>query len=580
MGEYKESVEGLVKMVQRKQLRLPAMQRKYVWRGTRVRDLLDSLYRGYPSGTILVWANREPVPVRDMAIAQNEEHNGDYQLLLDGQQRITSLSAILRGEPLFVKGRKRPLDILFNLDHPDKLEVVTEVDDDDDNRDEDEEDEDIGTVAGDDDADLDEDELNARMRKLTFVVASKRLKQQPNWVSVTEVLQTDAHDADILERLGVESLRDPRHKKYSARLQQLRRIKDYTYNIHVLDEKLSYEEVTEIFVRVNSLGAKLRSSDLAMAQITAKWRDALDHFNAYAERCADARFPVEHGTLVKNLVSQITGQSKFNSIGSIKDGAFKAHWKASTESFDRAIDFLKHNAGIDHPAMLSSPFLLITLACLFARKERLKPSEERRLCYWVLVANAKGRYSRGSSESLLNQDLVAINSKEGPDLEQLLKNLSVQFGRLDIQPGDLAGRNPRSGLFRTMFLVFRANGAKDWFTQGAIAVAQQSRKHQLQFHHIFPKARLRELGYKSGLINDICNLAFIGGHTNRKLMTTEPAKYIPKLIEEHGRGAFRSQAIPTDERVLKLDQYEEFLEKRRVMVAGALNTYLEAIRRG
>jgi hypothetical protein len=241
---------------------------------------------------------------------------------------------------------------------------------------------------------------------------------------------------------------------------------------------------------------------------------------------------------------------------------------------------LKHNAGIDHPAMLSSPFLLITLACLFDRKEHLKPSEERRLCYWVLVANAKGRYSRGSSESLLNQDLVAINSKEGPDLEQLLKNLSVQFGRLDIQPGDLAGRNPRSGLFRTMFLVFRASGAKDWFTQGAIAVAQQSRKHQLQFHHIFPKARLRELGYKSGLINDICNLAFIGGHTNRKLMTTEPAKYIPKLIEEHGRGPFRAQAIPTEERVLKLDQYEEFLEKRRVMVAEALNNYLDSIKRG
>jgi hypothetical protein len=378
----------------------------------------------------------------------------------------------------------------------------------------------------------------------------------------------------------VESLRDPRHKKYSSRLQQLRRIKDYTYNIHVLDEDLSYEEVTDIFVRVNSLGAKLRSSDLAMAQITAKWRDALDHFNAYADRCAEARFPVEHGTLVKNLVSQITGQSKFNSIGSIRENAFQLHWKRSTESFDRAIDFLKHNAGIDHPAMLSSPFLLIALACLFDRQEHLSPAEERHLCYWVLMANVKGRYSRGSSESLLNQDLAAINSNEGPDLDQLLNNLSVQFGRLDIQPADLTGRNPRSGLFRTMFLVFRAHGAKDWFTQGAIAVAQQSRKHQLQFHHIFPKARLRELGFKSGLINDICNLAFIGGHTNRKLMTTEPARYISELIEKHGPGAFLAQAIPTEERLLKLDQYERFLEERRRMVAGALNAYLDGIRKG
>jgi hypothetical protein len=391
-------------------------------------------------------------------------------------------------------------------------------------------------------------------------------------------LQTDAHDEQIMERLGVKNWHDPRYKKYAARLQQLRRIKEYSYNIHVLDEKLSYEEVTEIFVRVNSLGAKLRSSDLAMAQITAKWRDALDHFNAYADRCADARFPVEHGTLVKNLVSQITGQSRFNSIGSIKDGTFKAHWKASTESFDRAIDFLKNNVGIDHPAILSSPFLLIALACLFNTKEHLTPEEERTLRYWVVVANAKGRYSRGSSETLLNQDLVSIIN--GPDLGQLLKNLSIQFGRLDIQPSDLMGRNSRSGLFRTMFLVFRANGAKDWFTQGAIAVAQQSRKHQLQFHHIFPKAKLRALGLKSGLINDICNLAFIGGHTNRKLMVTEPGVYMGKLIDEQGQATFIAQAIPTEPQLLTLDNYEKFLEQRRETVAQALNKYLTDIQIG
>lgn len=77
------------------------------------------------------------------------------------------------------------------------------------------------------------------MRKLTFVVASKRLKQQPNWVSVTEVLLSDARDAGINPRtVGVQNFHDPRYKKYAARLQQLRRIKDYPYNIHVLDDQL------------------------------------------------------------------------------------------------------------------------------------------------------------------------------------------------------------------------------------------------------------------------------------------------------------------------------------------------------
>jgi hypothetical protein len=578
MGEYKDSVEGLVKKVKRKQLRLPAMQRRYVWRATRVRDLLDSLYRGYPSGTILVWANRDPVPVREMAVKQDKASGGQYELLLDGQQRLTSLAAILTGEPLYVRGRKRPLDILFNLEHPDKVEFAMDVDDDGEDVDDDEEADDPVKLADEEDADLDEDEMSARLRKLTFVVASKRLKQQPNWVSVTDVLISDAQDADIMERLGVHSMRDPRYKKFASRLQQLRSIKDYEYNVHVLDEKLSYEEVTDIFVRVNSLGAKLRSSDLAMAQITAKWRDALTHFDAYADRCTEAKFPVEHGILVKNLVSQITGQSKFNGIGTIKEEVFKSHWKPSIDSFDRAIDFLKNNVGIDHPAMLSSPFLLITLACLFRKKERISPKEERTLRHWVVVANAKGRYSRGASESLLNQDLVSITS--GPDLGQLLNSLAVQFGRLDIQPVDLLGRNQRSGLFRTMFLVFRSKGAKDWFTQGTISVSQQSKKHQLQFHHIFPKARLRAMGLKPALVNDICNFAFIGGHTNRKLLTTPPAQYIPKLLEEHGPAAFKLQSIPTESRFLPLENYEKFLDERRKRVAAALNDYLEDIRKG
>src|SRR4051812_15694202 len=120
MARAEATVEELVGMIERGELRLPEMQRRYVWRSARVRDLMDSLYRGYPSGAILVWESDEPMPEGEFAIGQQKNPYSTSRLLLDGQQRLTSLSAVIRGEPVTVRGRKRPIDLLFNLEHPDE----------------------------------------------------------------------------------------------------------------------------------------------------------------------------------------------------------------------------------------------------------------------------------------------------------------------------------------------------------------------------------------------------------------------------------------------------------------------------
>lgn len=99
------SVREMVDMIDRGELRLPELQRRYVWPATRVRDLLDSLYRGYASGAILVRETTEDTPSRDLAIEQRVSAFGSHKLLLDGQQRLTSLSAVLRGEPLKFRNR-------------------------------------------------------------------------------------------------------------------------------------------------------------------------------------------------------------------------------------------------------------------------------------------------------------------------------------------------------------------------------------------------------------------------------------------------------------------------------------------
>ena len=570
MAKAEASVEELVSMIERGELRLPEMQRQYVWRSTRVRDLLDSLYRGYPSGAILLWETDEAVPLQDFAVSQSTNPYQSTRLLLDGQQRLTSLSAVIRGEPVSVRGRRRPIDLLFNLEHPDQLAVVTEVEENGD--DEDDADDDSELIG--DETDSTEDELLKRFNKMTFVVATRKLEQLPHWVKVSEVFKTD-NDAPFLKRAGISGFDDPRYEKYSQRLARLRGIRKYVYRMDVLERTLSYDEVTEIFVRVNSLGAKLRSSDLALAQITAKWRHSLQTFQDFQKACAKTGFDLDLGLHLKNLMAFATGQSRFQIVGSLNVEKLQKAWKEACDGMEFALNFLRSNLGIDSPALLSSPFLLVVLAYFgHSRNYALSNDEARQLRYWALAANAKGRFSRGSSETILDQDLATI--RNGGGVNELIDRLRLQFGRLDITPEELEGRNQRSALFKTMFLAFRAAGAKDWRSHLAIALDHSGSQHRLQFHHIFPKALLRG-SYTPREADDIANLAFIGGKTNRAISDKAPVTYLLPLVAQHGAAPFAAQCIPVEEELLALDHYKAFLQERRKRIAAALNAFIHAV---
>ena len=564
MGKAEASVEELVNRIEAGQLRLPEMQRRYVWKKTRVRDLLDSLYRGYPSGAILLWESNEQVPLQDFAVSQRSNPYQNTQLLLDGQQRLTSLSAIIRGTPVTVRGNKKPIELLFNLEHPDHLAVVTEVNE--------EADDDEGNPE-EEDADANEDELQKRFNKMVFVVATKKLAQLPQWVKVTDVFKSDS-DIAFLKRAGVTAFDDPRGEKYSKRLARLRGIKKYMYRIDVLENTLSYDEVTEIFVRVNSLGAKLRSSDLALAQITAKWPGALKTFQTAQQSCEQHGFDVDLGLHLRNMVAFATNQSRFLTVGNLPPETLKAAWKHCVPGIEYGINFLKSNAHIDSPALLSSPYLLIMLAFFgHARKYSIGPAEVDHLRRWALLANVKGRYSRGSSETLLDQDLATI--RDGGGVKDLLDRLRMQVGRLDIAPEELEGRNQRSALFKTMFLAFRDAGAKDWKSNLAIALDHKGATHKLQFHHIFPKALLKK-HYTSREADDIANLSFISGKTNRQILAKAPKTYLPEYIDKAGRMAFQAQCIPTDPALLDVGDYKKFLVERRRLISERLNEFLGA----
>jgi len=570
MAKAEATVEELVSKIERGELRLPEMQRRYVWRSSRVRDLLDSLYRGYPSGAILIWETDEVVPQQAFAVEQQSNPYAKTQLLLDGQQRLTSLSAVIRGKPVQVNGRVRPIELLFNLDHPDALPFVTEVDD---NNVDAPEYSDDGEEPIDEEADATEDELQKRFDKMTFVVSTRKLEQLPQWVKVSDVFAGTYDNNYFLKRAGITSLDDPRAEIYTQRLNRLKDIRKYIYRMDVLERSLSYDEVTEIFVRVNSLGAKLRSSDLALAQITAKWRGSLNVFQAFQADCAKDGFEIDLGLHLKNLVAHATGQSRFLTVSNLTLDQLKSGWDDGCRGMEFAINFLRSNAGITSPALLASPFLLISLGFYGAQRSyKLAAAEEKGLRRWVLLANAKGRYSRGSSETLLDQDLKIV--RDGGGFQELLDRLRTQVGRLDVTPEELEGRNQRSALFKTMFLASQAADDRDWHSNLVIALSHVGNAHQLQFHHIFPKAVLKSTA-TTRETDDIANLAFISGKANRKISAKEPALYFPEVQKANGEQPFESQCIPTDPNLLTVERYKAFLAERRRLIAERLNEFLQ-----
>lgn len=570
MQQVNIPIDSLVDMFKRGELRLPEIQRQFVWRATRVRDLMDSLYRGYPSGSILMWETDEPVPTRDAAVTQDSTPFLGRKLLLDGQQRLTSLTSVLNGEQVSVRWRKKPIDLLFNLEHPEgpPTEIV-EVEGDEDSlltvEDEAVEDGDDGTESG--------DNLLENINRKTFVVASKSLAALSNWVSVTEVFRSS--DAEILKKAGITQLDDPRYNKYNERLKRLRQIKDYSYVVHVLERTMSYEEVTEIFVRVNSLGAKLRSSDLALAQMTSRWPNLLKQLEEFQEECEQSWFTIDLGQLVRAIVVFATKQCLFKTVGRVPIAELKAGWEEAKEGLRFAINFLRSNAGIEDESLLSSPMFIHAIAAFSRVKDnKLTEEEQRTLMYWLLVANAKGRYSRGSTESLLNEDLAIIF--RGSSVVALLDPLLRQFGRLSIEPSDLVGRGASSPLFSLAYLALKDRGAKDWHSGLGLSLTHQGRLHFIQWHHIFPKSLLKAAGYETGEINEIANMAFITGQTNRRISNKEPSEYLPEIVARWKNGVLDAQLVPSNEEAWRIGDYREFLARRRQALATCMTNFVEA----
>lgn len=506
---------------------LPEFQRGYVWNRDQVRGLMQSLYRKYPVGSLLVWVTpSESADARgDGSLAP-----GVIKMLLDGQQRVTSLYGIIRGAPprFFDGNRTAFTGLYFHLD----------------------------------------DE--------TFeFFAPLKMKDNPRWIDVTALMKTGV--ADAVQRIVANPALAGNLATYINRINAIYSIREIDLHVEeVVGADKSLDVVVDIFNRVNSGGTKLSKGDLALAKLCAEWPEARDEMKRRLAKYQKAGFYFRLEWMLRAVNAVATGSAFFGALEHVKAAEFKAALERTEKRIDSLINLVAGRLGLDHDRVLGSRYSFPLMArYLDVRQGKLADHRERdRLLYWYVHSFLWGRYS-GSTETVLAQDLAAL--AEGPEpFERLLALLRQQRGDLRVHPNDFLGASRGARFYPLLYMLTRVWQARDWDTGIPLASHTLGIMSALEVHHVFPKKQLRDHGYKIGDRNALANFTFLTKETNLRISARAPEDYFEE-IEQKNPGVLATHWIPMDRALWKLDRYPDFLAARRELLAKAANDFLDGL---
>lgn len=509
---------------------LPEFQRGYVWNRDQVRGLFDSLYRRHPVGGLLVWTTE----------AKTAAHRGDgplaagiVKLLLDGQQRMTSLYGVARGTPpKFFDGNAQ-------------------------------------AFTG----------LRFHLREETFAFYQPvKMQDDPLWIDVTSLLKGGTNGlAGFVTALSTYPDHEPKIGEYVARLSRLLGIMDIDLHVEeVTGPDKTLDVVVDIFNRVNSGGTKLSKGDLALAKICAEWPEARVTMKAKLKDWEGADYYFSLDWLLRSVNTVLTGEAKFSYLDDknaldIQDGL-----KRAIKHIETSLNLIAGRLGLDHDRVFFGRFgVPVMVRYLDAKQGPLGATERDKLLFWFAQAGMWGRFS-GSTETIIDQDLAALEGAGG-GLDALLEQLRLWHGGLRVEPGHFTGSTLSARFYPILYMLTRMGEARDWGTGLPLKASLLGKMSRLEVHHIFPKAQLYKLKdaggkprHARGEVNALANFCFLTKDTNLDISDRLPEDYFPEIEASHP-GALASQWIPMDAALWKADRYLDFLEARRALLAAEAN---------
>ena len=528
MHEVK-SIQNLLNQIGRNEILLPEFQRGYVWNKDQVRGLVRSLYRKHPTGHLLVWRTYKPSLGRGEAV----DSDGHSLMLLDGQQRLTTLYVLFRGKaPAFYEGEELFFDLCFN--------VQTE---------------------------------EFRFWQKT------QMEKNPAWIGVHEFLSESLNR--LLERLPtLDAERQAVLQANLARLSRLDQIRDYSYTVdQVTGDEFDVDEVVEIFNRVNRAGTPLTKADLALAHVCSIWPEARAEMRAFKAEMDGQGFGVDFDFLVRCLAAVATGSVLLEgSFVKTPAADLQRAWVEMQSAFRHLVGVLRHEAFIDGLDDLPTHNVLVPVTVYLSRHDGQFPTDavKQRFIRWLYLAGLWARYS-GATETKLQQDVAMVTGRDLDPTHELEEAILRERGRIVLEDADLADARIDSAVGLFSHVLARSNEARDWFTGVRLYDRSVGRRNGSFRHYVFSRKVLRKAGFDGSAdrkrINELANRAALAQKPDKARAGVSPSEYLPE-VKDNQPGALQAQSIPMDCDLWDPERYEDFLAARRRLLAQAMNEFI------
>ena len=589
------AIDTLLSNIKVGEIAIPEMQRPFVWDTSKVRDLLDSLYKGFPVGYIIVWQNPK-VKLKDGTTSSGKK------VLIDGQQRITALSAAIAGNEVLDSHYKwKRIVIAFN-----PLEEK-------------------------------------------FEVSNSANQKSSKWIpDISKVFETTFDSfgfvMDYCEKNGIPDQCSIVNKVIT----KLRGIQDNRLGVISLNEDLDIDSVTDIFIRINSKGVVLSQADFAMSKISSNaayggnlTRKTIDYFCHLLESPEDLKdikandtdfasqpefdaikwaagkvnpiyktsyadvlrvaftYKFKRGKLA-DLVSLLSGRDfetrefkieiEEESFSKLHDAVLHAINQTNYERFLMIIN----SAGIVKPSLIRSQNVLNFGYALYLALRERKVADgiiEKIVRRWVVLSILTGRYS-GSPESMFDYDIKRFFSYDTP-AEYLMVTeageLSDAFWNVTLL--QKLDTSVASSPYFNIFLAAQAKSHDKGFLSEHIEV-ESMLENRGDIHHLFPKKYLMNHGLLKSMYNQIANYVFLQQEINIRISDDAPCIYMKNILNQceskvlqYGsivdkeilKDNLRQNCVPEGFENMDITDYSEFLAKRRKLMANKIREYYESL---
>lgn len=574
-AEVSYNLGSLISSIELGEIGLPDIQRPFIWPNARVRDLFDSMYRGYPVGYFLFWKNGLSDDAK--TVGTDSKQKAPRLLIVDGQQRLTSLYAVMKG-----------ISVVRENYSTERIAIA----------------------------------FNPLLQE--FAVADAAIRRDPSYIPDVSVVWKS--DVFAVAASYLESLRATREVsaeeagKINSAIGRLHSMTFFPFRALELSSDVTEEQVAEVFVRINSKGTPLKQADFILTLMSVFWDDGrrqLEDFSR-SSKTPSGGAPSPFNFLIQPDPDQLLRVSvavafkrgKLQSVYSILRGKDLNTEKFSPERRDEQFAHLKtaqaktlnltywHEflkaiecAGYRSEKMITSQNNLIFAYVLFlvGRTEFNVdlPTLRKVIARWFFMSSLTARFT-GSPESAMEFDLARLRPLTDSQGFVMLLNricdeaITNDFWEITL-PNDLATSASRSPSLYSFYAALVLHEAQVLFSEMKVAdllnPAVHSSREAIERHHIFPKQYLHRLGIEEQRdTNQIANYALVEWHDNAGISDAAPADYLPKMLERFSKQEimkmYERHALPDGWESMK---YADFLVRRRELMSRQIRAAYELL---